>query len=138
VKRTDLSSKLIIEKTIFFLLLATVLTFCAAHYPELLFIAVPVFIFLDYLVYYLPDKIEFDNEHLFIKRKTGEECIDLKHICLVKMTGLSIGRKNIWKIKYSNYNGDGIVRFYPGNVSSFNDFIKLVRAANSNVEVRTR
>lgn len=137
VKRTALSSRLRVEKTIFFILLASVLIFCAEHYPELLFIVIPVFILLDYLLYYLPDKVEFDNEYLFIKRKKGEERIALKDIYLVKATGLSIGHKSIWKIKYLVYNGQGAARLYPRNLSSsFNDFIKLVKAANPGAEVK--
>jgi hypothetical protein len=137
VKRTALSSKLGIEKAVFFILLALVLIFCTAHYPELLLIAIPIFILLDYLLYYFPDKVDFDNEHFYIKRKKGEERVALKDIYLVTRTGVSIGHKSIWKVKYINYNGEGVVRFFPRNISSsFDDFIKLVKEKNPGVEVK--
>jgi hypothetical protein len=138
VKRTALSSKLGIEKAIFFILLAWVLIFCVKHYPQLLYIAAPVFIFLEYILYYLPNKVEFDNENIFIKRKKGEERVAIKDIYLVKITAIGIGHKSIWKIKYSNYNGEGVARFYPRNVSSsFGDFLKLVKAANPKAEFKS-
>jgi hypothetical protein len=137
VKRKPLSSRLLTEKILFFLLLAWVLIFALKHYPELLWIAVPVFIYFDYMIYYRPAQIEFDGENLFIKRKWGEEFVVLKDLYLVSNTHLGIGYKSIWKIKYLNNKGGGVVRFYPQKLSSgFDDFIKLLKVVNPTVVIK--
>lgn len=136
VRRRTLSGNLVAEKIIFFLLLACVLIFGIKHYPQLLFIAGPIFIVLEYLIYYLPDKLAFDNECLFIKRKKGEEQVALKDIYLVRTTALNLGFKTIYKIKYSSRNGAGVTRFYPKSKPCTNDFITLLKTANPRAEIR--
>jgi hypothetical protein len=135
VKRKSLSGNLLVEKTAFFILIALILIFCIKHYPEVLIIAIPAFIAIDYLIYHLPDTIDYDDNNIFIKRKKGELVVPLKDICLVKVTWLSIGHRNIWKIKYVNCNIEGIVLFYPRYFSSsFDDFIKQVKTNNPKAE----
>jgi hypothetical protein len=137
VKRRALSSRLTGEKIVFFILLVTVLLFCIKHYPELLLIAAPIFIFLDYLLYYRPNRIEFDDNYLFIKRKKGEEIVALKDVYLVKSTAWGIGFKTIWKMRYYNRNGEGTARFYPRKRSQgFGDFVRQLRLKNPKVEIR--
>ena len=131
MKRKALSSTLLTEKILFLLLLAWVLVFAAEHYPELLWIAIPVFIYFDYMIYYRPVQIEFDGGNLFIKRQRCEELVALNDIYLVSNTHFGIGYKSIWKIKYFNARGGGVVRFYPRKLSSgFDDFIKSLKAVN--------
>ena len=138
MKKKPLSSSLVTEKVLFFLLLAWMLIFALKHYPQLLWIAVPVFIYFDYMIYYRPAQIEFDGENLFIKRKKGVELVALKDIYLVNKTYFGIGYKTIWKIKYLNYNGDRVVTFYPRRLSSgFDDFIKSLKAANPNAIIKS-
>jgi hypothetical protein len=131
VKRRALSSRLIGEKIVFFILLIVVLLFCIKHYPGILFVAVPVLVCLDYLIYYRPNYIEFDDDRLFIKRKKGIESVALKDVYLVKMTLWGIGTKSLWRIKYSTPGKDGVVRFYPrANKANLVEFMTLVKACN--------
>jgi hypothetical protein len=137
VKRKALSSRLLTEKILFFLLLAWILIFALKHYPELLWIAVPVFIYFEYMIYYRPSQIEFDGENLFIKKKRGEEFVALMDIYLVSNTHFGIGYKSIWKVKYLNNKGGGVARFYPRKLSSgFDDFIKFLKAVNPDVVIK--
>jgi len=137
VKKRILSSSLATEKILFFLLLAALLIFSLQHYPELLWIAAPVFLYFDFMLYYRPVQIGFESDKLFIKRKNGEETVLLKDIHLIKKTGFGIGHKSIWKIRYRVHNGEGMAYFYPRNISSnFSDFIKLVQAANPAAEIK--
>ena len=136
MKRKFLSNNLIVEKIIFFVLLVTILLFCVKHYPELLLIAVPIFIYLDYLIYYRPNQIEFDDNQLFIKRKKGEEIVALKDVYQLRSTAWRIGFKKIWKLRYYNRNGEGNAWFYPRKgASGFEDFVEQVRGKNPKVEI---
>ena len=132
-----MSSRLLTEKVLFFLALAWILILALKHYPELLWIAIPAFVYFDYMLYYRPSQIEFDHEKLFIKRKKGEEIVAMKNICLVSNTHFGIGYKSIFKIRYKNSKIDGIVRFYPKKLSSgFDDFIKILKAVNPNAVIK--
>jgi hypothetical protein len=101
-----------------------------------LFPAIPIIVGISYIVFYLPDNIEFDNEKIYIKRWNGSYTIDLKNIHMIKMTGLSIGHRNIWKIKYIVNNEENAARFYPRYFSSaFDDFVAQVKSKNPKVEL---
>jgi len=137
VKRKILSSSLVTEKIIFFLLLVCVLMFSLKHYPELLWLAAPAFLYFDIMMYHRPTRIEFEGSDLFVNRKKGEERALLKDIQLIQKTSFGIGHKSIWKIRYRGYNGDGVAYFYPRNRSSnFHEFLKLVQAVNPAAEIR--
>lgn len=137
MKRRTLSSSLVTEKIIFFLLLVCVLMFSLKHYPELLWIAAPAFLYFDVMIYYRPLQIEFEDNNLFIKRKKGVEMVLLKDVQLIQKTSFGIGHKSILKIRYRGYNGDGVAYFYPRNrYSNFHEFLKLVQAANPAAEIR--
>ena len=127
------------EKTLFLILLGMVLTFCLKHYPRLLFAAAPVFIVIDYLIYYRPDRVEFDNAHIFIKRKTVYEQVALNDIYEIKMTGLGIGVKTIWKIRYADHRGNGVAWFYPRYFSQgLKEFVDAVAVKNPNAKLDRR
>ena len=137
MKKRILSSSLATEKILFFLLLAALLIFSLQHYPELLWIAAPVFLYFDFMLYYRPVHIGFESDKLFIKRKNGEETVLLKDIHLIKKTGFGIGHKSIWKMRYRVHNGEGVAYFYPRTLSScFEDFIKLLKAVNPNAVIK--
>lgn len=97
----------------------------------------PVCIGILYIVFYLPDNIEFDNDHLFIIRRRKEIVVDLKDIYLIKVTMISIGYRSLWKIRYTNNNEDGAARFYSRYFSSsFDNFCNQVKAKNPHVEIK--
>ena len=136
MKRKALSGSLTVEKIVFFILLVTVLLFCVKHYPELLLITVPIFMYFDYLIYYRPNYIEFDDDHLYIKRKKGEEIVALKDVYQVKSTAWGIGFKKVWKLQYYNRNGQGKAWFYPSDGAlGFGEFVKQLREKNANAEI---
>ena len=130
-----LSSKLILEKIISVILFATVITFCFKSNHELLLIAVPIICAIDYILFYLPDVIEFDEFGIYIKTKEGLIPVPYQQVTTLKLTGLSIGSKNIWKIKYYDKGREKTARFYPRNYSNtLGDFIKLLRSRNPNTK----
>jgi hypothetical protein len=130
-----LSSKLILEKIISVILFTAVIGMCFKSNHELLLIAVPILGVIDYILFYLPTQVEFDDFSVFIKTKDGVITVPYRQVTMLKLTGLSIGSKNIWKIKYYDKGREKTARFYPRNYSNtLGDFIKLLRTRNPNTK----
>jgi predicted secreted protein len=90
---------------------------------------------IDYILFYLPNHIDFDDNNIFIKTKEGIITVPYQQVTMLKLTGLSIGSKNIWKIKYYDNGREKVARFYPRNYSNtLGDFIKLLRSRNPNTQ----
>jgi hypothetical protein len=52
-------------------------------------------------LFYLPDKIEFDDKNIYINRSGGEITVDMRDIYTIKMTPYAVNKSRyMWKIKY--------------------------------------
>ena len=91
-----------------------------------------------YFIFDSAKKVEFDQNHLFIISKKGEESIPLKNIHGIKLTSYEINNSNMWKIKFTNRsNSYDSVKFLPiYNDNSFEEFKQTVYQANPNVSIQ--
>jgi len=104
-------------------------------------IVMSVFLLACVILYYLFDQaktVEFDNDYMYIKGKTGEETIPLKDVHKIKLTMTKINNRSMWKIGYKNQWGtEKSVRILPRWLhSEFDEFKTLVQAANKNVNIQ--
>ncbi len=130
-----MSSRLIVEKVFSLVLFVGIVTFCMESARGLLLIALPILAVVDYAIFYLPDKIEFDDETVYIK--TGKEtlAVPFQQVTMLKITWISIGSKNVWKLKYIAGGRERSARFYPRNYAdTLAPFIQLLKAKNPNAK----
>jgi hypothetical protein len=141
MERKALSSKLIVEKIVILLSLVVFLFIIAGTAPtvlqDLLWI-VPIYVGVFYIVFFLPDGIEFDAENIYLKRRHHNYTIPLKDISVIKITGISIGYRSLWKLECKVNGIEGDARFYNRSYFSpaFNNFCNHVKLKNPKVEVR--
>jgi len=112
-----------------------VVTFCIESARVLLLIALPILAVVDYAIFYLPDKIEFDEETVYIQ--TGKEAlaVPFQQLTMLKITWISIGSKNVWKLKYVAGGRERSSRFYPRNYAdTLAPFIQLLKTKNPNAK----
>lgn len=92
----------------------------------------------SYFVFDSAKTVEFNETHLFITSKKGEERIPLKNIHGIKLTSYEINNRNMWKIKFTNrsnsYDSVKILPIY--NDNSFEQFKQTVYQANPNVSIQ--
>jgi hypothetical protein len=120
------------------ILMAGILIFCFKGSPELLIIAVPILIALDYVIFYLPSRVEFDEESIFIRKgRDPEFLVPLRNVRLIKSLWLNIGFHNLCKITYVLNGKQMRVYVYPRAFSSTNaDFVKQLKSKNPGVEIK--
>jgi len=94
-------------------------------------------LFVIFLVFYLPDKIEFDNSNMYIVSKKGKKEVSLGNITGIAVTRLSLNNSlYLIKIKYYYRGDEYTARFYPRRFSkSLNDFKNNVRNKNPRAKV---
>jgi len=135
----QLSSKLIFDKIVvaaIILCLVFVFFKYKAVNLDILLPAIPIVIGMGYLIFYLPDHIEYDSENIYISRHRRKFSIRLNDIDTVKLTMLSIGHRNMWKIKFTQNGIESNARFYTRIFSStFKDFISKLKAENPSVDI---
>lgn len=130
---------MLVEKIITVVLSVSAFIICLDSSPRLLVFVMIGFVLLEYVLFYLPNKIEFDEQKIFIKRKKEQEEIEFRNVYLLKMTGLRIGSRTIWKIRYNCNRKEGVARFYPNNYSSnLSEFVALLRKQNPRVEISVK
>jgi len=139
MERKKLSSPIIAEKIF---VVATTVMFIIVFFETktsihpLFLLLIPIYAGIYYIIFYLPDTLEYNNDALYMKRKGSEVVIELKHIDTIKMTSIMIGHRSLWKIKYSYNDETGAARFYPKYFSSsFDDFCRKVRVKNAKLEI---
>jgi ribosomal protein L31E len=100
-----------------------------------------LFLIISAVLYYLFDvskTVEFDNDFMYIKGKSGEEKIPLKNVYKIKLTMIEINKNNMWKIGY--YDNNRIkksVRILPRFLNKhFDEFTIQVKIANKNVNIQ--
>jgi len=81
-------------------------------------------------VFYLPDRIEFDDKNIYINRSGGEITVDIRDIYGVKITPYAVNKSRyMWKIKYEVNGIKKAARFYPDYdrvaLDEFTDLVKL-------------
>ncbi|BCY29590.1 hypothetical protein [Flavobacterium okayamense] len=93
---------------------------------------------LLYFIFDSAKKVEFDQNHMFITSKNGEERIPLKNIHVIKLTSLEINKRKMWKIKYTdNYVTEKSVRILPRLFNNeFEKFKDAVYKANNKVLIQ--
>ncbi|SDS79633.1 hypothetical protein SAMN05216490_1830 [Mucilaginibacter mallensis] len=124
--RIKLSSNLIVFKSI---VIIFILLICVAMIGDpRLSTLLGIFIasgFFYYMFFYLPDKIEFDENNMYLIDKHNELTISLKNIYYVKRPLL--GSNGFYKIKYHTADGDCFAIFYPriftSSLRSFKAFV---------------
>jgi len=95
-----------------------------------------VFIQFFLFVIYLPAKIEFDNDYMYLQRFNKETTIDLGSIYKIKTTGFRLNRRFMWKIKYQVNGINKAARFYPDySLTNMNEFIENIKHKNPGLEV---
>ncbi len=136
MERIRLSNSMVFQKSaviIFFIIYAIALISSFSPYG-LVFIL--VFVLMGYRIFFLPDKLEFDNEHMYIIYKDGETEVNLKDVFYIRPMGSFLDRSGLGKIKY-HYNGsDYYAQFLPRYFSSsFKKFREYVSEKNPNVNI---
>jgi hypothetical protein len=138
LKRKRLSGKIITEKIIAMVLVGGILLLCFKTSADLLLIGVPIAIALDYMVFYLPSHVEFDDERIFIRKKSAPELVvSLNNITLVKAMHWSIGFHTLFKITYWINGKQMRIYLYPRAFSSIlPDFVNQLKTKNGSVEIK--
>lgn len=127
------------EKIITIILTASAFIICLDASPRLLVFVAIGFVLLEYILFYLPSNIEYDERHIFIQKKKESQAIAFRNVYQLKMTGLRVGSRTIWKIRYNSDRKEGVARFYPRNYSSnFSEFVNLLRQQNPRVEINVK
>ena len=117
------------------MLFVGIVTFCIESARGLLLIALPILAAVDYAIFYLPDKIEFDDEMVYIKTRKETLAVPFRQLTMLKITWISIGSKNVWKLKYIARGRERSARFYPRNYAdTLAPFIQLLKAKNPNAK----
>jgi hypothetical protein len=135
MKRKRLSSRLVAEKIITVVLFTAVLGLCIKTDRGLLIIALPIMAVIDYAVFYLPQRIEFDDDTVFITNGKETIAVSFRQITMLKITWISLGSKTVWKLKYIAAGRERSARFYPRNYAdTLAPFIQLLKAKNPNAK----
>ena len=139
MQRLPLSGKLIFDKIIISAIAVFFLLICFNYYPQsldLILTFIPIIFGIGYITFYLPDYIEYDENNIYVRRRNSNFTIPLEDIYMVKMTMLSIGHRNIWKIKFISNGIEGDARFYARYFSSsFEDFISKAKSQNPKIVI---
>ncbi len=115
------------------MLFAAVIGLCIKTDKALLLIAIPILAVIDYAIFYLADKIEFDDDTVYIKSSSETVAVPFQQVTTLQITWISIGSKNVWKIKYVSGGKERSARFYPRSYAdTLAPFIQLVKAKNPN------
>jgi Ca2+/Na+ antiporter len=125
MKRTKLSNSLIITKIC--LLFVLVLLVRTAEYinKEVFIVLIIAYAFVLFKTFYLPDKIEFDDDYMFVKRNDEKREINLKDVVCIGRVRWSINN-NLHKIKYYYKGVECTAKFYPRYFSNSLDKFKSV------------
>jgi hypothetical protein len=137
--RKKLSSQIIPEKI--FVVLSNVMFIIIffnvnPSVRQLFLLLIPIYTGIYFIIFYLPDTLECNNDALYVKRKGAEFVVDLKDIDTIKLTSIMVGHRWLWKIKYSSTDEIEAVRFYRRYFSpSFGDFCRKVRLKNAEIDI---
>lgn len=126
------------EKIIAMVLVGGILLLCFKTSADLLLIGVPIAIALDYVVFYLPSHVDFDEDYIFIRNnKAKEYAVPITNIKLIKALRWSIGFHTLYRISYWLDGKERRIYLYPRAFSSvLPDFINQLRAKNRSVEIK--
>jgi hypothetical protein len=96
-----------------------------------------IFLFFAFMFFYLPDRIEFDDDSMYIMNKERE--VSLKDIYSIAIIGAPFSRTgglNLYKILYSYQGKQYTARFYPRLFfKSLNEFKVAVKNKNPSARV---
>jgi hypothetical protein len=136
VQRTLLSRNSTLGKIISFLFLSIIAFFLQSAVDfEFLLIGCGLLAIVGYVLFFLPETIEFDDNSMYIKKRNGEIVVDLKDIYKIKITQVAFNNTHTWKIKYKLDGIDKSARFYPNNSSGFEEFINRVKLKNPDIQI---
>jgi hypothetical protein len=135
MKRIRLSNSLIIAKIVLVFILIWLGKMVEFLNAEVLILVIIILGFILYRTFYLPHKIEFDDDYMYVNRKDGKQEVNLKNVICVARTRFSI-RNNLYKVKYYYKGDEYIARFYPRYFStSLDKFKDAVVKKNPDAEV---
>ncbi len=118
--------------------MAGILIFCFKSAGELLLIGLPIVIALDCVVFYLPARVDFDEENIFIKKRSEPEvAVSLKNITQVKAIRWSIGFHTLCKITYEVNGKRARIYLYPRPFgTTLAEFINQLTNKNRAAEIK--
>jgi hypothetical protein len=138
MKRIKLSNSLIIAKGLFIVFLMLFLMLIAHGFNPLIMLA-GLFVFGTgyFQVFYLPDKIEFDSNKMYIVHRDGKREVNLGDIRRIATSRLSLNNSlHLVKIRYYYHGNELTARFYPRSFSkSLTEFKNMVKDKNPGARV---
>jgi hypothetical protein len=135
MKRTKLSNPLIVTKLVLLLVFVLLVRMIEVFDNKQLLILAIIFGFILYSTFNLPDKIEFDDDYMYVIRKDGVREVDLRNVFYIAKTRLSVNN-NLYKLKYYYKGTEYQAKFYPSYFSkSLDKFKNLVARKNPKAKV---
>jgi phosphoglycerol transferase MdoB-like AlkP superfamily enzyme len=139
LERQELSSNLIVEKTIPIIVIVIVLLFWIGTDGMPFLIPLLAFIFAIYCFYnilFVVSKASYDENYLYIKKRNVNQTINLEDITAIKLSPYFGSFRNKWRIKYiENGQERSIFIFLKYGLISLKPFVKLVRTKKPSVDV---
>ncbi len=137
MERKQLSADLLIDKVVIGIIL---IVFSAVFFNRSVVwwgeaLVIFVLLFFAFSIFYLPDTIEFDDNNMYIERRSGEITVDLRDIYTVKLTGFRLNHRHMWKVKYRENGIEKAARFYPNySLTTLDEFTTQVKSKNPDAE----
>jgi hypothetical protein len=137
MERTRLSDNLFLQKAALAIIFVISVIYEIQHFDILVLIFIPVFGIFGYQIWYLPEKIEFDEDYMYIIEKDGEITIELRNIFYVSPVSTLFNPSGLGKIKYRYENEEYSAQFRPRMFSrSFKRFTDSVLEKNPRATIK--
>ena len=135
----QLSSNLIVEKTIPIIIILITLLFWIGVDGLPIIIPSIAFIFAIYCFYnifFIVSNVSYDDNNIYIKNRKIVQTISLEYITAIKLSPYFGSFRNKWRIKYIKGGQEySIFIFLKFGLISLNQFVKIIKSKNPSVDI---